>query len=537
MSNHITTSFSSVITNNVKVLTLEKTLEQSLQDFKEVLTDLEQLHITSNNYKTQYIKQKEKCESNSCSSAEILKKVIEAKDNIIQSVASTLTKLVETKDFQIIDNIFKILFGEIPTTLNEDNLKNKDSKKVSPINIKKEVNSSNEDLSFNDDSVSEIEGTPTGRSSPIIQTKKMKTTLVNTSDVRDKKKCPESWPTPETKALKLTFSTPVRGSKQSGKMRQARLNIVKMKERQVIDITCSPEFSGGSRSKNGDGNVQPLIKKESMENDDTIQPSPTSGPTSFTLFKSRESPMKFKKPQLSLKIKTESKTPKKQNQNVNTLEIKQEPHSENKFICNLKMNDSVTFTQDDSINILNPKRLPTNFGKCSPVKYERCDDETYCDTQSSISLLNHVEELANIHEDIPCSPSKRPLAENINVTNMPDDVIQPSLSILQREAKTSKLGDENVRRKIPEFLDNDDPIRRKADKRLLPGWSCDKCKEFFGELYKDDPEMMAKKINECSHHRGVNNPNDRPKTPPGFWNPRWNVPDNTEEFNRMNNVT
>lgn len=67
--------------------------------------------------------------------------------------------------------------------------------------------------------------------------------------------------------------------------------------------------------------------------------------------------MKFKKP-LSLKVKTESsnKTPKKQNQNINTLTIKQEPHSENKFVCNLKMNDSATYTQDDSINILNPER-------------------------------------------------------------------------------------------------------------------------------------------------------------------------------------
>lgn len=107
--------------------------------------------------------------------------------------ASTLTKLVETKDFQIIENLFKILFGEVSTHLGQSNLKNKDTKKVSPINIKKEANSSNEDLSFNDDSVSEIEGTPTGRTSPIIQTKKMKTTLVNTSDIRDKKKCPETW--------------------------------------------------------------------------------------------------------------------------------------------------------------------------------------------------------------------------------------------------------------------------------------------------------------------------------------------------------
>lgn len=93
----------------------------------------------------------------------------------------------------MIYDIFKVIFGDVPTPLERDNSKSKDTKNVSPINIKKEKNSLNEDLSFNDDSVSEIEGTPTGRTSPIIQTKKMKTTLFNSSDVRDKKKCPESW--------------------------------------------------------------------------------------------------------------------------------------------------------------------------------------------------------------------------------------------------------------------------------------------------------------------------------------------------------
>ncbi|KOB75657.1 putative dna endonuclease rbbp8 [Operophtera brumata] len=54
-------------------------------------------------------------------------------------------------------------------------------------------------------------------------------------------------------------------------------------------------------------------------------------------------------------------------------------------------------------------------------------------------------------------------------------------------------------------------------------------KRFYGELYKDDPVMLAKKINECSKHRGKHNP-ERPKTPPNFWNPRWHVPDNTEDL-------
>ena len=48
--------------------------------------------------------------------------------------------------------------------------------------------------------------------------------------------------------------------------------------------------------------------------------------------------------------------------------------------------------------------------------------------------------------------------------------------------------------------------------------------------------MLAKKINECSHHRGVNNPTEKSKAPAGFWNPRWDIPNDTEEFNKRNNV-
>lgn len=59
--------------------------------------------------------------------------------------------------------------------------------------------------------------------------------------------------------------------------------------------------------------------------------------------------------------------------------------------------------------------------------------------------------------------------------------------------------------------------------------------QFYDELYKDNPEMLAKKMDECSKHRGRNNP-VRPKTPEGFWNPRWHVPDDTEEFNLRNNA-
>nr|XP_034832444.1 protein gamma response 1-like [Maniola hyperantus] len=78
-------------------------------------------------------------------------------------------------------------------------------------------------------------------------------------------------------------------------------------------------------------------------------------------------------------------------------------------------------------------------------------------------------------------------------------------------------------------------VRKKAEKRALPGWSCDQCKIFYDELYKDDPEMLAQLMDECSKHRGRTNP-VRPNTPGGFWDPRWDVPQDTEEFNRRNNA-
>ncbi|CAH0691694.1 unnamed protein product [Spodoptera exigua] len=529
----ISNSLPPFLSNNIKVLTLEKTLLQGLDNFKDLLSDFEQLQIESNNYKTQFIEQKEKCGSNSCSSAEALKRIIESKDTIIQLVASTLTRLNETKDLKILDEAFRILFGEAPTSVPTY----QDSKEVNKSQLKQELHSSLEDVSFREESESEIEGTPTaGRISPIIPIKKLKgTTAVTTSsDFRDKKKCPDNWATPEKKAFKLSCSTPV-GGKKTGRYKQSRLNLVKVEQQTVIDITCSPEFSGGRRD-DSDKDKPLLIKKESIENEDTILPSPTSGPNNFTLFKSKESPMKFKKP-LSLKVKTEKTTPpKKLDQSVSPSIIKQELNTEN--VLRNNVNDSVTFTQEDSINLLHPNRLPKNLAKHAAVKAEQYNDETYCDTQASVSLLQHVDKLDNIHKRKGNSPSKSPLAENINLTNIQDDdELQASMSVLQREPFT-KNAVENVKRKIPELVEMDhEPVRKKSEKRLLPGWSCEKCKDFFGELYKDDPEMMAKKINECSHHRGANNPTDRPKTPPRYWNPRWEVPNDTEEFNRMNNVS
>lgn len=117
---------------------------------------------------------------------------------LISLLASTLTKLIETKNFDIITDAFKILFEEVtpltpPTDESSpktrlstngnknDSPKSKDSSKEAEVSI-------TEDVSFKEESVCEIEGTPTGRTSPIIQTRK-----TTKSNLKDKKKCPNDW--------------------------------------------------------------------------------------------------------------------------------------------------------------------------------------------------------------------------------------------------------------------------------------------------------------------------------------------------------
>lgn len=97
----------------------------------------------------------------------------------------------ETKNFNIIEDIFKILSEETDIITSP-------TYKESCIKIEKQtpekVNDSiTEDISFNEPEI-EVEHTSTGRISPIIQFKKGKNKVnVVLSDNRDKKKCPDSW--------------------------------------------------------------------------------------------------------------------------------------------------------------------------------------------------------------------------------------------------------------------------------------------------------------------------------------------------------
>lgn len=135
-----------------------------------------------------------------------------------QLSASTLIKLHETKNFNILNDVFQILCGDktvdIPK-LPQEEVREKNilikkevltpnkkcyTPKKELFTPKKELFSPKKEIfspipdPVKDESVSEIEGTPTGRTSPIIQSRKLRnSSAANSSDLRDKKKCPDNW--------------------------------------------------------------------------------------------------------------------------------------------------------------------------------------------------------------------------------------------------------------------------------------------------------------------------------------------------------
>ncbi|CAG9562116.1 unnamed protein product [Danaus chrysippus] len=354
---------------------------------------------------------------------------------------SVIKKLCDTKEISALDSIRELTKS---STEISKNCSPNDYKETSPDKDIKDVNN---------DTVLEIEGTPTGRKSPIIQSKKGK----HQQNIKDKIKCPDDWLTPERKSIKLSF--PSQNQQKTGaRLKQSRLSLVKTKNMNTIDLTCSPECI-----KNlNETEIQRDVKKDIFDSD-TILPSPTSGVIKLPVYKtlSKESPNKMKRPQMSMK-----------------LDLEEAP------------------------------------------------------SISNVGNSNDVEDSINILQNYPKSPTKKPLNENVNIVNKSVD--GESRSSLVKPPTTANTAQNNQLYKV-EPLFKEPSVRTKAEKRSLPGWSCDECREFFDELYKDDPVMLARKMNECSKHRGRNNP-VRPNTPGGFWEPRWDVPDDTEEFNRRNNV-
>ena len=67
----------------------------------------------------------------------------------------------------------------------------------------------------------------------------------------------------------------------------------------------------------------------------------------------------------------------------------------------------------------------------------------------------------------------------------------------------------------PPYANYGDSVRKKSERRKLPGRSCDYCSNFYKGL-REQGEDVTSLMNVASRHR---HKHVRPATPPGFWNP------------------
>ncbi|XP_077299664.1 uncharacterized protein LOC143920595 [Arctopsyche grandis] len=125
------------------------------------------------------------------------------------------------------------------------------------------------------------------------------------------------------------------------------------------------------------------------------------------------------------------------------------------------------------------------------------------------------------------------LPENIRLrkSDTPPDSKKPKMTNLKLTPLKEQKQTTTSKSPIPERIYKEDPIRKKADKAKVPGWSCAKCCEFYSIAFKGNEEMIKKKINECSKHRGKFNP-ERRNTPPGFWDV--NMPQTPDTYDCRN---
>lgn len=306
--------------------TLSKCINDTLSIFKDTIEEYYAIETELDNYKLQL----EESKSKPCQSCKDLQKVIASKECLIQSIVSMLKKLNCMKDLNLINDIFMLV--------------NDDPQILTPLETNSDASSSirteksNENI--DDDSSSEIEGTPLGRVSPILS-------IANKRKEKRKKKSSCQWPTPESKTLKLTHTTPIR----TPKMKQLRLKFPKTNESNVVDLTTLP----GARQKSEKNAFQ---LKELMENEDTILPSPTSvSKQEFShIYKSFEEVISsgtFKKSKSKL-------SQKKDRENITPIQLEQGED---------RGNETVDLLQPTSSRV-----------KAGPLKTVRDADETFCDS-------------------------------------------------------------------------------------------------------------------------------------------------------------
>jgi len=70
---------------------------------------------------------------------------------------------------------------------------------------------------------------------------------------------------------------------------------------------------------------------------------------------------------------------------------------------------------------------------------------------------------------------------------------------------------------IPKYNIKEEPVRKHNERKLLNGWDCEDCCQFY-EANNDNPIEAKTAMNHFSRHRSVKNQQPAP-TPPGFWDP------------------
>ncbi|CAG9819184.1 unnamed protein product [Phaedon cochleariae] len=168
-------------------------------------------------------------------------------------------------------------------------------------------------------------------------------------------------------------------------------------------------------------------------------------------------------------------------------------------------------------NISTLTQMFANTPKPKSIKNQKTDDaidsdETCIDGNKSKSKMSITDLLKFVNED-----------ENETEENVPDDLDESGLEEMDSMQESDQFSngaflDEDIcleasSPKKPKLVEPE-PIVRGHARKLLNGFACKECHDFYAHM-KLPPEELQKKMDECSKHRYTYRPPD--ETIPGFW--------------------
>ncbi|XP_046678926.1 uncharacterized protein LOC124366424 isoform X2 [Homalodisca vitripennis] len=71
--------------------------------------------------------------------------------------------------------------------------------------------------------------------------------------------------------------------------------------------------------------------------------------------------------------------------------------------------------------------------------------------------------------------------------------------------------------KSPKYKYRRDTVRKRDERKKLPGQDCDQCAKYYEAAGLDNTQEIRSRMNACSRHRDKYQ--IRMNTPPGFWDP------------------